>query len=185
MVSKKGNVTRKRKKRCSFKGSTCPKRSKTAEQVAGVQAGPSTDTDDTTNEKQQEPSPSTTRNKKLNISVDNVGEVDETQGDIGDYNIVINLKLLVELFSKAACPICNTETINLSDKLNERMGLVHKLKLSCTACEFEFSMYTHKQCKTNIQKQGRQPFELNIRTIVGFREIGHGHAGMENVMRCV
>ena len=52
-------------------------------------------------------------------------------------------------------------------------------------CDFLCSNYTDNPWKTNKKKQGRQPYEINVRTIVGFREIGQGHKGIENALRCM
>ena len=67
------------------------------------------------------------------------------------------------------------------------MGLAHKLLLSSSypKCDYEFESYLDNQCKADRKKQGRQPYELNVRTIIGFREIGQGHSGIENVLRCM
>ena len=78
-------------------------------------------------QKQQQLDPVCTRQKKLNVSFE-VGEVDVTD----NYNIVINYKLLKELFTKVPCPNCNAKTANIRDKLDDRMGLVHKLQFSCS-----------------------------------------------------
>ena len=94
-----------------------------------------------------------------------MGEVDATD----DYNIVINYKLLKDLFTKVACPNCNSKTMHIRDKLDDRMGLVHKLQFSCSnpGCGYEFSTYSDNQCnKINRKKQGRQPYEPYVPLLV-------------------
>ena len=62
------------------------------------------------------------------------------------------------------------------------------MQLSCSnpECGYKFCTYSDKQCnEINRKKQGRHPYEINIRTIIGFREVGHGHSSIENVLRCM
>ena len=90
------------------------------------------------------------------------------------------------MFSKLACPQCHSE-VQIVDNLRERRGLAHKVSLSCqnVQCGFSYISYTDNPCKTSKKKQGRQQYEINVRTIIDFREIGQGHKGIENVLQCM
>ena len=106
--------------------------------------------------------------------------------DNENYNIIMNLKLL-KLFLKDCfcCPECSSSDISLVDKLSSRMGYAHKLSLTCNACKFNKETYTSTEC-VNINKvQGRIKFEINIRAVASFREIGRGHESLVNFSRCM
>ena len=124
--------------------------------------------------------------KKLkNVSFEDIQEGD-TNTD--DYYMLVKYKIFKDLFTRvAACPKCNLRSVIISDKLHERMGLAHKIILYCSEkkCDYIDEIYMDNVCKAERSTQGRQPYESNTRAIIGFREIGHGHSGMRNVLRCM
>ena len=124
--------------------------------------------------------------KKLkNVSFEDIQEGDT---DTDDYYLLVNYKIFKDVLTKvAACPKCNLKTVIISEKLNERMGLAHKIILYCSEkkCDYKDELYMDNLCKTERCTQGIQPYESNVRAIIGFREIRHGHSGMRNVLRCM
>ena len=175
---KKGNVVRKRKSKNSFRNLPKPMKVRLVTDNAdltpdGQQVQQSTSGD------QQQP-----RMKKLkNVSFEDIQEGDT---DTDDYYLLVKYKIFKDLFTKvAACPKCNLRTVIISDKLNERMGVAYKIILYCSEknCDYKDELYMDNLCKTERCTQGRQPYESNVRAIIGFHEIGHGHSGMRNVLR--
>ena len=120
IAGKKGNIARKRKKVCTFKGSSKPKKKIVNSDVVTdfeAEIGHSSCGGEQQQQQQTPDHVVCTRQKKLNVSFE-VGEVDASD----DYNIVINYKVLKCLFTKVACPNCNAKNVNISDKLDDRMG---------------------------------------------------------------
>ena len=62
--------------------------------------------------------------------------------------------------------------------LREKFGLCCKLLLSCDKCDQSGHFYTRKQLPN---RTGRKPFDINLRTVAAFREIGKGHSDIESV----
>ena len=79
------------------------------------------------------------------------------------------------------CPICR-EQINILDDLTSRMGLAHKLILNCK-CGWRRETFTSKTCSNLENKPGRKPFEINIKTVLAYREIVRGQESIKNVSR--
>ena len=66
------------------------------------------------------------------------------------------------------------------------MGFSHKLVVYCDDCPYSEATFASQLCnKSEKYKQGRQPFEMNIRTVTAFCEIGKRYEGIQNVARCM
>ena len=65
------------------------------------------------------------------------------------------------------------------------MGFSHKLVLNCVDCKNYNETFTSNECQNDRNVQDRRKFEVNVRAILAFREIGRGHAAMETASRCL
>ena len=65
------------------------------------------------------------------------------------------------------------------------MGYAHKLRLICQDCPHKIEIFTSSECEKTESKQGRRKFEINVRTVTAFREVGKGHKSTTNVSRCL
>jgi len=105
-----------------------------------------------------------------------------------DYYILINFSILKSLFEKLGhCMECGN-AITLRDNLAFRMGFCHCLEIRCSFCEDDQKIYTSKSCEINLPERdsgGRLPYEVNVRSIVAFREIGRGHQSIERFSVCM
>ena len=45
--------------------------------------------------------------------------------------------------------------------------------------------YTSGTCNKLVTKQGRNKFEVNVRTVASFREVGKGLESIKNFSRCM
>ena len=76
------------------------------------------------------------------------------------------------------CPRCgfSVETAHMVDK---KQGLANFIKISCCSisCRWNRSFYTSDKVKRD--GRGADPFDINLRAIMAFREIGKGHSGLE------
>ena len=61
-----------------------------------------------------------------------------------------------------------------------KKGLANLLEISCKNCNFFYTAYTSKQV-THEGVRGQMPFDINVRSMISFREIGKGHSAMERV----
>ena len=103
-----------------------------------------------------------------------------------DYNFIVNFALIKTFIGNyLRCPKCNSADVVFSDELSLRMGYAHKLKLMCQHCQNESVTFTSQECERFNPSQGRNKFKINVRTVIGFREVGKGHEAMVNVARCM
>lgn len=92
------------------------------------------------------------------------------------------LKSVIQLFS---CPDCQSPVDLQSDK-QHRMGFSNKLLVICPDCDWKHSFFTSKNIKLPDRNvQGRTMFDVNVRAVLSFREIGRGHESLLNFSRCM
>lgn len=129
-----------------------------------------------------EPGPSVNtclRSKKIRLS----DAAQRMKTPENDYHIIINFEILQDFVSSiASCPDCDSKKLEFSNNYISKMGLAMKFELKCKSCSWKKEFYTSKECK-NKQKQGRNIFEVNVRSVMAFREMGKGHEAMSNYFR--
>ena len=103
-----------------------------------------------------------------------VHEVDEST-DVENFNIIINFSILKNMMNEiASCPECDSGII-ISDDNSKRRGFSHKLIFKCSS--------TSHEVDKSIKKQGRKFFDINLKMVIAFREIGKGHRPMTDFAR--
>ena len=173
---KKGNYTRRKKRKCSFKDKKRPKKQNTSDENEQQCSS--------TSPQQQQLSDCSSRGKKISID-----DSTDTVVDDKDYYVLMKFKVMIDMItSVGVCPNCKQKSLVLNDDLKQRMGLAHSMTLSCSniRCTYTQNFCSDETCKlTTRNKKGRNPYQSNIRAVIGFRESGLGHSGMKNVMRCL
>ena len=92
--------------------------------------------------------------------------------------ILIDTSVLNELLNKvSSCPECNEREISIMNNLEKKLGLACNLVMSCNRCNWSSELYSSREIEQN-NAPGRNPFDINIRTIA-FREIGKGYSALE------
>ena len=92
--------------------------------------------------------------------------------DVDDYNIIINFGLLTSLFGKMlTCPACSAYEVTIKNDLSQRMGLSYKIVLNCQNCGWK----THKYTSNRLNNNETGLFQINVQTVLAFREIGKGY----------
>ena len=100
-----------------------------------------------------------------------------------NYNIIINFSILRKVIdSICSCPECNS-CIAVTDDNDKRSGFYHKLNFKCTKCKFQYCNFTSGSVKKTVPKQGRNYFDINLRMVITFREIGKGHQALVDLAR--
>ena len=101
-----------------------------------------------------------------------------------NYFVFINMSILVNLISSLGkCPECSS-AIGMIDLLKLRMSFAHKIIFTCTSCSWEQSVFLSEQCSPATSR-GRNFFEINVRSLIAFREIGKGHQAIRCFSRCM
>ena len=101
----------------------------------------------------------------------------ETECKAGHY-VFMDTGILFPLLNELVkCPRCGF-SVETNNMLQEKQGHAQLLKISCCSisCRWEKSFYTSERVKNS--GRGAKPFDINLRTIMAFREIGRGHAAM-------
>ena len=93
--------------------------------------------------------------------------------------ILIDISVLNELLNKvSSCPECNEREISIMNNLEKKSGLACNLVMSSNRCNWSSELYSSREIEQN-NTPGRNPFDINIRTIMAFREIGKGYSALE------
>ncbi len=105
-----------------------------------------------------------------------------------DYFLMINFAILAKVISDIGkCQECEAGSLEVINVKEARMGFVNKLVIICSKCKWQTSFYTSAEVAKKIEEgsasRGRKYYEANIRSVIAFREISKGHAGMENFAR--
>ena len=112
-------------------------------------------------------------NEVVEVEEENDSDVDNDNSDDNkkDCYLLINTEILLSAFSELKCPRC-TFNVEASHMVEERQGLANLIKITCRSisCQWTNTFYTSK----TVEKDGRglKPFEVNVRAIMAFREIG-------------
>ena len=112
--------------------------------------------------------------------------IDESHfsGDMDDINVLIHFPILQDVFSQfAMCPnaACD-QMLFLGVDLAQKKGLCNTLVVKCKNCNFFSSFCTSKpQSSYTRGKDRASPFyDMNLRTVLAFREIGNGYEALCN-----
>ena len=80
---------------------------------------------------------------------------------------------------------CLSKNTEFGDDLSCQTGYAHKIYIVCRDYSYKESTYTSKQSQKLSKSQGRRTFDINIRTVVAFGEIGKELQGIQNVTCCL
>ena len=108
----------------------------------------------------------------------------ETDFDSGDYHLLVNFKILENfVLANTNCVECNSSKMTPTNDNNSRMGFASKLILKCISCKWKNYMFTSIEVTQPAKKQDSKMFEVSVRSIIAFREIGSGHEHILNYAR--
>ena len=98
-------------------------------------------------------------------------------------NIIVNceiLKNLIESFMK--CHICDIDIVSSID-VTKRMGLCNTIDLKCRDCNWKYSIEKYYQSSKLNSNNGRKSYDINIQSVIAFREIGKDPEGISSFRR--
>ena len=105
---------------------------------------------------------------------------DEEEDDIAFHYVIIDSQVLQTILDVVGkCPKCNNNVV-FNNMAAQKKGLANLLRISCNDCDFVYTTYSSKQV-VREGLPGQNPYDINARAIVGFREIGKGYSGLETV----
>ena len=80
------------------------------------------------------------------------------------------------------CPVCS-QPIDIEEIQNERMGCCSKVRIFCLQCDWSISNFLSEEVETEKGSRGRKFFEVNLRAVIAFREMGKGHECLNTFAR--
>ncbi|XP_065678497.1 uncharacterized protein LOC136093423 [Hydra vulgaris] len=93
--------------------------------------------------------------------------------------VIIDLNIIVQILTLVGtCPDCESKSININIDHKNKKGLSSLLLLSCTKCSWKTKFYTSKKVAS---KTSEKSFDINLRSVVGMREIGKGLSALEKL----
>ena len=116
----------------------------------------------------------------INIS----GPSSQTQNTSSNINtscmyMITNIKIFLDLLQLVGrCLHCSSNIDNTVD-FSSKKGLAQKLIVSCEDCNWNYSTYL----STSIKTEQSSRYDVNVRSIIAFREIGRGLSHIETFNR--
>ena len=98
--------------------------------------------------------------------------------EISPCYLMVDTDLLSSFITNiASCKICYSNVV-VTHKLDEKQGFAHNISVKCCkdSCSWSKGFWTSKKIKT---PKGHPPFDINMRSVIAFREIGKGHTAMQ------
>ena len=75
-----------------------------------------------------------------------------------------------------SCPTCSNK-ITIDYDVSQKRGLCHYFLVYCVNCDWRKTFSSSKEIPCD--NRGRKPFDINVRSVMAFREIGRGHRSMQ------
>ena len=102
------------------------------------------------------------------VKSDTTVTVDAANTNTSSKYFMMDFEILVQFILRIGkCPTCGGTNLQVKDDANARMGFAHKLQFLCMAlaCTHKDEFYTSGTCNKLVTKQGRNKFEVNVRTV--------------------
>ena len=92
--------------------------------------------------------------------------------------LIVDTELLKLFLSElVSCKLCQGN-VNIIHEVGKKQGFANYITVKCLSdtCEWSATLCTSKTVKT---PKGRHPFDVNLRSVIAFREIGKGLTAMK------
>ena len=98
-------------------------------------------------------------------------------------SIIVHMTFLQQLASLfVACHSCAKFSWEVENQLGFKMGFGYKIKICCKLCHWSVDL-TSKVVEQGTP--GQKPYEVNLRMLIAFGEIGQGLGSMQTFCRCL
>ena len=116
----------------------------------------------------------------VDITVDSNGNTHELD-DSNNFFSLINFKVLQSfIMSLLACGECGDRKLVIEHLAEDRQGFCLKFTINCNGCHWKHCFYSSPEFSYPRKDQReKRPFEINVRAVMAFREIGKGHEAMK------
>ncbi|KAG0421078.1 hypothetical protein HPB47_003020 [Ixodes persulcatus] len=102
--------------------------------------------------------------------------------DAGTQFVIVDMKVLNDLFAHARCGSCGAGSLTLSKAADKEYGLAVKLVLVCSTCSFQKKQFSSPRVAGTAKIT---PFEINMRAMKGIQSIGKGVTALADFCACM
>ncbi|KAG0428102.1 hypothetical protein HPB47_024901 [Ixodes persulcatus] len=102
--------------------------------------------------------------------------------DAGTQFVIVDMKVLNDLFAHARCGSCGAGALMLSKAVDKEYGLAVKLVPVCSTCNFQKKQFSSPRVAGTAKIT---PFEVNIRAMKGIQSIGKGVTALADFCACM
>ncbi|CAN7946066.1 unnamed protein product [Ixodes pacificus] len=102
--------------------------------------------------------------------------------DAGTQFVIVDMKVLNDLFAHARCGSCGVGSLTLSKAADKEYGLAVKLVLVCSTCDFQKKQFSSPRVAGTAKIT---PFEVNMRAMKGIQSIGKGVTALADFCACM
>ena len=108
----------------------------------------------------------------------------EFLGSEDHFNILISFGILKSIVDGTSrCPECN-ESVSTSTNMARKHGCSLCIEIKCRSCSWKKEFFTSPVVE-QPNSPGKSGFEINLRFVMAFREIGKGHEAMKTFCQCL
>ncbi|KAG0416132.1 hypothetical protein HPB47_006695 [Ixodes persulcatus] len=102
--------------------------------------------------------------------------------DAGTQFVIVDMKVLNDLFAHARCGSCGAGSLTLSKAADKEYGLAVKLVLVCSTCSFQKKQFSSPRVAGTAKIT---PFEINMRAMKGIQSISKGVTALADFCACM
>ena len=96
-----------------------------------------------------------------------------------DHYLLLNFAVLKSIIADVGrCPKYTKCNINISNDFQNKWGFANKLVVMCELCEWNGNYYSSLPIEKGDKSPGKPAYDINIRAIYSFREIGRGYRSL-------
>ena len=96
--------------------------------------------------------------------------------------IIINSLVFKQIIDRIGkCPICNNMNVIFKNDLDKKKGFCYALSLQCMDCHWQES-FMSSPLADNVENVKQVPYDINLRIVYAFREIGKGYKAISTLM---
>ena len=117
---------------------------------------------------------------KLNLSIDSTVLPESVCNN--NFFFLFNFQIFKNILEMVgACKNCDKGSISLHHIFDERKGFSCKFNIKCSSCDWTHEFFSSSECCSFPEKSshGQKTQEVNIRSMIAFREFGKGHEAMK------
>lgn len=123
--------------------------------------------------------------KRVAVSLKKVKKIRKSSSSYSQGYRLMDMAVLHDIISCLGCPECHEcDSLYLEEDPVRKKGLASMIVIACD-CGYKKETYTSKTVKKSMcnvvsgNRQGLNPYDINIRAVYGMRSVGLDHSGLD------